>query len=99
MPGGSLARLFVVAHRACLELLFAISIASLSQWDFTVSAVHRSLDQGGALRPSISLPEEVPGPIGDAVIDELVRRGLSAGLVRRPAPADRSLFRGYRGRG
>src|SRR5580704_94273 len=54
MPDWRLARLFVVAHRACLELLFAISIASLLLPDFTVSAVHQSLDQGGALRPSIS---------------------------------------------
>jgi stage V sporulation protein G len=33
-------------------------------------------DQSGALRPAITLPEKVRGPIGDAVIDELVERGL-----------------------
>jgi DNA-binding cell septation regulator SpoVG len=34
-------------------------------------------DQTGVLRPTISLPEEVCGPIGDAVLDELVERGLA----------------------
>jgi stage V sporulation protein G len=34
-------------------------------------------DPSGALRPAITLPEEVRGPIGDAVIDELVERGLA----------------------
>jgi hypothetical protein len=34
-------------------------------------------DQGGALRPAITLPEELRSPIGDAVIDELIERGLA----------------------
>jgi stage V sporulation protein G len=34
-------------------------------------------DHSGVLRPAIVLPEEVRGPIGDAVIDELVERGLA----------------------
>jgi stage V sporulation protein G len=34
-------------------------------------------DHSGALRPAIILPEEIRGPIGDAVIDELVERGLA----------------------
>jgi hypothetical protein len=39
-------------------------------------------DAVGRSRPTIMLPDEVYGPIGDAVLDELVERGLA---VRRPA--------------
>jgi hypothetical protein len=39
-------------------------------------------DAAGKSRPTIMLPDEVYGPIGDAVLDELVERGLA---VRRPA--------------
>jgi stage V sporulation protein G len=34
-------------------------------------------DHSGALRTAITLPEEVRGTIGDAVIDELIERGLA----------------------
>jgi stage V sporulation protein G len=40
-------------------------------------------DEDGTWRHAIPLPEEISGPIGRAVLDELVERGLA---VRGPAP-------------
>jgi hypothetical protein len=34
-------------------------------------------DAEGALRPVITLPEEVRGPIGDVVLDALIERGIA----------------------
>ncbi len=34
-------------------------------------------DPAGMLRSAITLPDEVRGPIGDAVLDELVERGIA----------------------
>jgi len=39
-------------------------------------------DAAGRSQPAVILPEEVRGPIGDAVLDQLVDLGLA---VRRPA--------------
>jgi stage V sporulation protein G len=39
-------------------------------------------DTSGSTRAAIILPEEVRGPIGDAVLGQLVERGLA---VKRPA--------------
>jgi hypothetical protein len=40
-------------------------------------------DENGVWRRAITLPDEICGPIGRAVLDELVERGLA---VRGPAP-------------
>lgn len=37
----------------------------------------RFRDASGMLRPAITLPEEVRGPIGDAVLDALIERGIA----------------------
>jgi stage V sporulation protein G len=42
-------------------------------------------DALGIMRPAITLPEEVRGPIGDAVLDVLVERGLASRRVAGPA--------------
>ena len=41
-------------------------------------------DATGVSRTALTLPEEVRGPIGDAVLDELIERGLA--VRRGPAP-------------
>jgi stage V sporulation protein G len=41
----------------------------------------------GEWQTAITLPEEVRGPIGDAVLDELIERGLAVRRFRVPAPA------------
>jgi len=38
-------------------------------------------------QPAITLPEEVRGPIGDAVLDELIERGLAVRRFRLPTTA------------
>ena len=49
-------------------------------------------DAAGRARAAIILPEEVRGPMGDAVLDRLVELGLA---VRRAKPAEiRRLLRG-----
>ena len=40
-------------------------------------------DENGTWRHAVTLPDEICGPIGRAVLDELVERGLA---VRCPAP-------------
>jgi hypothetical protein len=40
-------------------------------------------DESGTWRHAITLPDEISGPIGRAVLDELVERGLA---VRGPTP-------------
>ena len=40
-------------------------------------------DEDGTWRHAITLPDEISGPIGRAVLDELVERGFA---VRVPAP-------------
>lgn len=45
-------------------------------------------DAAGMLRSAITLPEEVRGPIGDAVLDELVERGLAKRRFALPTPAE-----------
>jgi stage V sporulation protein G len=42
-------------------------------------------DALGILRPPVTLPEEVRGPIGDAVLDVLVERGLASWRIAAPA--------------
>jgi DNA-binding cell septation regulator SpoVG len=44
-------------------------------------------DQGGALRPTITVPEEIRGPIDDAVIDELIERGFAKHRFAGPVSA------------
>jgi stage V sporulation protein G len=39
----------------------------------------------GEWQTAITLPEEVRGPIGDAVLDELIERGLAVRRFRVPA--------------
>ena len=34
-------------------------------------------DEGGTWRHAVTLPDEISGPIGRAVLDELVNRGLA----------------------
>jgi stage V sporulation protein G len=46
-------------------------------------------DENGTWRHAIALPDEICGPIGRAVLDELVERGLAA---RSPAPLTRGPF-------
>src|SRR5205807_504905 len=41
----------------------------------------------GEWQTAIILPEEVRGPIGDAVLDELLERGLAKRRFGMPAPA------------
>ena len=40
-------------------------------------------DENGTWRHAITLPDEISRPIGRAVLDELVERGLA---IRGPAP-------------
>lgn len=40
-------------------------------------------DENGTWRHAVTLPDEISGPIGTAVLDELVERGLA---VRGPRP-------------
>jgi stage V sporulation protein G len=44
-------------------------------------------DLNGRWQTAITLPEEVRGPIGDAVLDELIERGLAVRRFRVPATA------------
>jgi hypothetical protein len=52
-------------------------IRALNAVGVTRTELPQYRDQNGALRPAISLLEEVVGPIGDAVLDELIERGLA----------------------
>jgi stage V sporulation protein G len=52
-------------------------IRALNAADGTRIELPQFRDHSGALRPAITVPEEVRGPIGDAVIDELIERGLA----------------------
>jgi len=46
-------------------------------------------DQSGALRPTITVPDEVRSAIGDAVLDELIEHGLARRRFTVPCrPAD-----------
>jgi len=44
-------------------------------------------DATGILRAAITLPAEIQGPIGDAVLDELIERGLAKRRFAVPIPA------------
>src|ERR1700722_16600215 len=41
----------------------------------------------GMMRPAVSLPDEVRRPIGDAVLEALIERGLAARRFAVPVPA------------
>jgi len=43
-------------------------------------------DASGVLRSAITLPDEVRGPIGDAVLAALIERGLAKRRFARPMP-------------
>jgi|ERR1700722_4041583 len=44
-------------------------------------------DAAGMMRPAVSLPDEVRGPIGDAVLEALIERGLAKPRFAVPVPA------------
>lgn len=44
-------------------------------------------DAAGILRAAITLPDEIRGPIGDAVLDELVEHGLAKRRFSASIPA------------
>jgi stage V sporulation protein G len=44
-------------------------------------------DAAGMLRSAITLPDEIRGPIGDAVLDALIERGIAKRRFAVPTPA------------
>jgi stage V sporulation protein G len=47
----------------------------------------KSRDAAGMMRPAVSLPDEVRHPIGDAVLEALIERGLAERRFAVPVPA------------
>jgi hypothetical protein len=46
-------------------------------------------DAAGIMRPAVTLPDEVRGPIGDAVLDALIDHGLAKHRFATSVPARR----------